>query len=474
MRKLVTFILFCSFCVSYSQDVRYDSLQNINQNNFMQLVGQTLYYPDGEIVISNLFWVNKRGKIYKPVKKRLYEKYSINEYVLGKHFVIEQIITGSNVLLKTRIKENNDVVYINLDALLNSTISPVLFVDGFIQKCKELYLNKYLYVDKFKLKKSLSDSSNTIVPTLAKLYCNNLRIATIKNYGGVLLLSINGTQYINIQDYLNARISEDDANKMIRLREVQMKREAEQERLRKLQQADEYRTKNKWDVIPLRLGDFGCLQCCICNSGCTGSDSYYPTFIYVDNDSIFWKEEKDGYFYEKKIIYHCSALPKKLKENPEFKFHYEVFQDSLNERKYMASEYVISMLNMAEELDYMGRIEKLAPFGFINKRSWNADYDILSFTMQYVNTNVKTIKYIEVFWYTKNDVGDIRDRGSVRGTGPVEYWHSGYWSWDDVDIVTRDVTSFGITKIVITYMDGTKKVLPENKIAANRNEYYLI
>lgn len=66
MRYLATFLLFCVACLSYSQKVSYDSLQNINKNNYTQLVGQTLYAPKGELVVRNLFWSNKSGKIYKP------------------------------------------------------------------------------------------------------------------------------------------------------------------------------------------------------------------------------------------------------------------------------------------------------------------------------------------------------------------------------------------------------------------------
>ena len=76
-----------------------------------------------------------------------------------------------------------------------------------------------------------------------------------------------------------------------------------------------------------------------------------------------------------------------------------------------------------------------------------------------------------MFWQTKNDVGDVRNRGSFKGTGPVKQWDSGSWDWDNTSYyVARDVTSFWVTKMVITYMDGTKKVLTEKQIVYDSRE----
>lgn len=165
MRHLIIIVLCSLPLLSYSQEARYDSLQNINKSNYTQLVGQTLYAPRGEMVVKNLFWSNKSGKIYKPHPDWiLYPKYSIPDDVLNKHYLIEKVITKSVTLLKTRITETDEVVYINLDALLNYSTSPVMFVDGYIQKCRQLFLNRHLYLDKTKFKKSLPSSFNTRFP----------------------------------------------------------------------------------------------------------------------------------------------------------------------------------------------------------------------------------------------------------------------------------------------------------------------
>ena len=242
MRYLATFLFFGITCLSYSQEVRYDSLQNINKNNYTQLVGQTLYAPRGEMVVRNLFWSNKSGKIYKPHPDWiLYPKYSIPDDVLNKHYLIEKVITKSVTLLKTRITETDEVVYINLDALLNYSTSPVMFVDGYIQKCKQMFLNRHLYIDKTKYKKSLPSSFNTKAPNLASFYCNNLRVTTTtsQNYGGLILLSDRTTSSspteIALFDYLKAHVSKQNADEIIRQREIELemiaKAEAEKKRI---------------------------------------------------------------------------------------------------------------------------------------------------------------------------------------------------------------------------------------------------
>ena len=243
MRHLITFLL-CSLALqSYakvSKEACYDSLQNINQNNYTQLVGQTLYYPSGEIIVSNLFWSNKKGSIYKP--RDVYAGYvmgyySLNDAVLNKHFIIEKVISGSHSLLKTRIRENNDVVYINLEALFRSTQYPVMFVDGYIQKCRERFLKKALYMDKRKHGFSLPASHYIANSKLASIFCSSVNVTTKQNYGGVLFLSDRTSPSspadINVLDYLRAKVSENEADEIIRQAKIRLEIEAREEAERK-------------------------------------------------------------------------------------------------------------------------------------------------------------------------------------------------------------------------------------------------
>lgn len=226
---------------------------------------------------------------------------------------------------------------------------------------------------------------------------------------------------------------------------------------------EKYKKTHSWYQIPLSIGELGkCLECCICGQY---SYWYFPTFTYVGNDSIFWEEQQDGYLGQVKTIYHCSALSKEMKENSTFKYHFNVFKDSLNYRRPHISESDYKTQNLSSELVYLAKVAKLAPYGFVGKRSWRIEYRNLTLSMEYFNTNKKTIKYIDLFWQTKNDVGDVRNRGSFKATGPLKQWESASWDWNNTShYVAGDVTSFWVTKMVITYMDGTKKILSEKQI----------
>lgn len=266
MRHLITF-LFCILpLLSYSQEARYDSLQNINRNNYSQLVGQTLFYPTGEIIVSNLFWSNKKGRIYKPrdvLAGLLMSNYSLNEAVLNKHFIIEKVISGSHALLKTRIRENSDVVYINLDALFQSTQNPVMFVDGYIQKCRERFLNQALYMDKSKHTISLPTSHYIAYTTLASIFCGSINVTTKQNYGGVLFLSDRTSPSspadVNILDYLKAKIGEGEADEIIRQakikQEVEAREAAERKRIQDsiaVVQMKELQQKDSLDLVRMK------------------------------------------------------------------------------------------------------------------------------------------------------------------------------------------------------------------------------
>ena len=79
-----------------------------------------------------------------------------------------------------------------------------------------------------------------------------------------------------------------------------------------------------------------------------------------------------------------------------------------------------------------------------------------------------TIKYIEVFFVVSNDVGDVRKTGSFKGTGPLEEWESASWDWDHSSYyVAGDASKMNISKVIITYTNGTKVTIPKNKIRFN-------
>ena len=77
-----------------------------------------------------------------------------------------------------------------------------------------------------------------------------------------------------------------------------------------------------------------------------------------------------------------------------------------------------------------------------------------------MNTNRNTINYIDVYFKVTNDVGDLRKTGHFQGTGPLREFESASWEWEtSYYYVSGDASNMNITKVILTYMNGTKKVL---------------
>ena len=108
-------------------------------------------------------------------------------------------------------------------------------------------------------------------------------------------------------------------------------------------------------------------------------------------------------------------------------------------------------------------MKKKAPYGFFKSWGWNDEYSCLSFNFNYMNTNAKTIKYIDVYFRVTNGVCDVRKTGHFQGTGPLAEFESASWEWDTSGYyVAGDASEMNITKVILTFINGTKKVLTGN------------
>lgn len=164
---------------------------------------------------------------------------------------------------------------------------------------------------------------------------------------------------------------------------------------------------------------------------------------------------------------HTFYVPPSLKANDKFKYHLEVYNDSLLADKINVTNNPENF-NMFSAYSALQEVKEKAPNGYFEDWGWNNEYGSVSFHFRYTNTNAKTIKYIEVFWRITNDVGDVRKTGSFQGTGPLEEWETANWNWDYSNYyVAGDASEMQMTKIVITYMNGTKVTIPKNKIWYN-------
>ncbi len=217
---------------------------------------------------------------------------------------------------------------------------------------------------------------------------------------------------------------------------------------------EDYISSHKYELVP--LGD-NTLKCDICDEDIASKDVLLTYCIY--NDSIYYATGKEGDLGVTHFGAHESKIPFSLKTNKDFLYHCEVFKDSLSKDS-MNCRRLIRLLDYDGETEYWANLKKIAPFGYVDDWGWNNEYSMVTFNIKYTNTNSKTIKYLAVYFKITNDVGDIRKTGYFQGTGPLEEGETASWSWDSSPYFTSgDASSMDITKIVITYMNGTKQVV---------------
>lgn len=230
---------------------------------------------------------------------------------------------------------------------------------------------------------------------------------------------------------------------------------------------EKYRETHKedWSFFPLDDFEYYCNNC----------KFYHPLIFeeyknakmtFIDaftRDTLVYTTVTAGIFNIPIFKTHFKSL-KGCKIPQKFLYHMEIFKDSLPNIN-LSIPFIVDYLNNDNNIQYYSRIKKTAPFGYVDSWSWNKEYSNLSFSIEYTNTNSKTIKYLAVYFKATNDVGDIRKIGYFQGTGPVEEWETVTWNWDYSDYyVAGDTNHMTITKIVITYMNGSKKILTKNKI----------
>ncbi len=164
---------------------------------------------------------------------------------------------------------------------------------------------------------------------------------------------------------------------------------------------------------------------------------------------------------------HAFVMTEDLKNEPTLSQHLRAFKDEFNKDDQSVEDQVL----MIKYLGFKNALEELrkeAPNGFIDDWGWNDEYGLVSLNLRYMNTNKKTIKYIKVYFSIYNAVDDVRCSGSLTGTGPVEELSFGEWDFDNTGYwVSGDATTMKITKIHITYMNGSTATLTGNKIIYN-------
>lgn len=233
-------------------------------------------------------------------------------------------------------------------------------------------------------------------------------------------------------------------------------------RLDKLAKTKENYIKNhNWPWVPVNKTSF---KCSLCDENITYKDSLFC--IGFRNDTLFHVTFEDVALDETHMEVHTLPVPLSLKDNGAFKYHIEVYGDSLLKNRHMMNDP--QKFNLYDGVNVLEKIRKKAPYGFFDGWDWGSEFGVVSFNFKYTNTNKNTIKYITVYWKITNGVKDVRKTGFFKGTGPVEEWESGSWNWDYSSyFVAGDASYMDITKVIITYMNGSQKVLTGSMIKYN-------
>lgn len=243
---------------------------------------------------------------------------------------------------------------------------------------------------------------------------------------------------------------------------IQKAREDSISQVRKAEEKELYCKSHSWDWIPVpRTSN----KCSLCDKNISINDSILC--FGIENDTLYFANSNYlalGQYYTE---IHNFAISKEFNNYAPFKKHVEFFNDSLYHRRSNLTDHAFrfNYYSIDESLE---KVRKIAPYGYFEDWGWGDEYGFISFYFTYTNTNKNTIKYIDVYWKITNDVNDVRKTGHFKGTGPLGEWKSAKWNWDNsMYYVAGDATTMDITKIIITYMNGTTKVL--NKSALHFN-----
>lgn len=193
--------------------VQYDSLSNINSKNVYTLIGQTIIYPNnkGDIpALSNLFWINKKGKIYSPYG----HSFTDGKSIFDKPLLIIDIINTKkgNLLLECEIIEDNSKIYVNCNQLFTLPFS-IMYIEGYLKKMKNEYVGKTLYMRGFFLDEWDKKIVDLIPAAEALGYryinCHKVDIRVARNGEVNFFLVGRNPNGINVKSYLGAKVDED-------------------------------------------------------------------------------------------------------------------------------------------------------------------------------------------------------------------------------------------------------------------------
>lgn len=249
--------------------------------------------------------------------------------------------------------------------------------------------------------------------------------------------------------------------------EEQLRLQIEQKRMRaqqeKLETEKAYRETHSFDSLEIGSVRFDCVLC----PEVSYINNETIKCLGIKNDTLFYSIRRTGDYGLPYNYTHAAILSETVINDSILNMHLKAFGDTLSTCGQQFSAEKVEKMNEKAFAIYRREVKKhTPPYGYVEEWSWDMEYHNISFSIEYRNTNPSTIKYLQVHFAVTNDVGDIRKTGYFSCTGPVKEGQSGSWSCDDSSyyVFAGDATKMKITKLIITYMNGRKVVIPEKKI----------
>jgi hypothetical protein len=241
---------------------------------------------------------------------------------------------------------------------------------------------------------------------------------------------------------------------------------------RKAKEQEEYRKTHDWRDLSMSKS-YG-LKCEFCDI-----NHYMKKYrvMFISADTLYYLLEKPdmSYLGINHVGIHYSTLTREFKNDNQFKEYVSIWRDSIANNNNFSNQSA-AIFNLIQYNEFKDKIHSIAPNGFMQRWGWelNSAQGIEPYFC-FFNSSKKTIKYVDFYFSVFNAVGDKcylkYERsyiGNVRGVGPVEPFDSGSWNWDRATHYTSgDASEMRIVKLVITYMDGTTKTLPNSSIIYN-------
>lgn len=247
-----------------------------------------------------------------------------------------------------------------------------------------------------------------------------------------------------------------------RREEARKVEEARKAKEREAARRQEYLHNHLWNVVPTNGASLPCL---LGNCGkVTKADSVF--MVNMDGKFIYYITEEPFQIGETINKVHLSTLPAMMSNSNLFKYHCEVFKDSIM-RKAVSEDFVKRMNQLQYEVG-VEKVKEKAPHGYFLNWKWDKNPN-LTFRCNFFNLDSRTIKEMTLHWVLQNkDKKDLKSGVlKMKNVDIKPYlWRAAKWSYTSVE-VPEEATGLLLQKVVIRYTNNEVATLTADDIFTN-------